>query len=288
MAPHITLYHYNPSLPGAVTVAALFFLVTAYLCYQLVRYRSWFTLPLIIGGILQVVGYVSRSLSHDHSQLLGPYIISSIVILVAPAFFAATIYMILGRVIRLLNATHLSPVRVNLLTKLFVLGDIFSFSVQSVGAQAQTGKDLDKQRFGRILIIAGLILQLLIFGLFIVVAIVFNLRFRRQPHQLTETGLPWQRHLISLYATSGLISMRNIVRTIEYALGTDGYIITHEAFLYVFDAAPMVTVMLMMAFVYAPHLLKQKKAGPAGSEMQRLQNMNDHGDGPARRGGEIV
>ena len=54
-------------------------------------------------------------------------------ILIAPAFFAASIYMILGRLIVLVDGESHSPIRVKWLTKIFVGGDVLSFLAQSAG-----------------------------------------------------------------------------------------------------------------------------------------------------------
>lgn len=63
----------------------------------------------------------------------NPYIIQSILLLLGPALFAASIYMVLGRLIALLEAGHLSMIRPNWLTKVFVAGDVLSFLAQSGG-----------------------------------------------------------------------------------------------------------------------------------------------------------
>lgn len=57
----------------------------------------------------------------------------SALILIAPAFFAASIYMELGRIIRLLNAEKSSVIKLNWLTKTFVMGDVLSFLMQASG-----------------------------------------------------------------------------------------------------------------------------------------------------------
>jgi hypothetical protein len=57
-------------------------------------------------------------------------------ILVAPPLFAASIYMTLGRVIVALNEESASLVRVRLLTKVFVVGDVISFLLQCGGNQS--------------------------------------------------------------------------------------------------------------------------------------------------------
>lgn len=64
---------------------------------------------------------------------MKPYIIQSILLLLGPTFFAASIYMILGRLIRLTNGEAHSIVRATLVTKIFLVGDILSFLAQSSG-----------------------------------------------------------------------------------------------------------------------------------------------------------
>lgn len=64
---------------------------------------------------------------------MTPYVIQSLLTLLGPSFFAASIYMILGRIIRLTDGERHSMIRSNWLTKIFVLGDVLSFFVQSGG-----------------------------------------------------------------------------------------------------------------------------------------------------------
>lgn len=63
-----------------------------------------------------------------------PYIIQSMLILLGPAFYAASIYMLLGRLICFLEAQHHSMIRTQWLTKLFLMGDILSIIAQGGGS----------------------------------------------------------------------------------------------------------------------------------------------------------
>lgn len=56
----------------------------------------------------------------------------------------------------------------------------------------------------------------------------------------------WRGLLFALYTASVLILIRSIYRVIEFAQGNNGYVIAHEVFLYVFDAAMMLLVMIVM------------------------------------------
>jgi len=53
--------------------------------------------------------------------------------LIAPALFAATIYMTLGRIIISVDAEHQSLIKKKWLTKVFVTSDVITFFVQLGG-----------------------------------------------------------------------------------------------------------------------------------------------------------
>jgi hypothetical protein len=68
---------------------------------------------------------------------LGPYILQSVLLLVAPALFAASIYMELGRIVLMVDGERSLFIRRTWLTKLFVTGDVLSFLMQSSGKYFQ-------------------------------------------------------------------------------------------------------------------------------------------------------
>lgn len=128
-------YRYDPSLAAAV-IFTVFFLLTSLLhIFQLVRARTWYFTPLGIGCVMEGIGYIGRIISSGESPnwSLGPFIIQSIFLLVAPALFAASIYMVLGRIIIAVNGEKFSLIKKKWLTKIFVAGDILSFMVLSSG-----------------------------------------------------------------------------------------------------------------------------------------------------------
>lgn len=62
-----------------------------------------------------------------------PYVMQSLLLLLAPALLAASIYMILGRIITLTDGDSRSMIKRRWITKIFVAGDIISFLGQSAG-----------------------------------------------------------------------------------------------------------------------------------------------------------
>lgn len=61
------------------------------------------------------------------------YAIQSLLILLAPTLYAASIYMVLGRIIAFLRGEHLSYIPIEWMTKVFVAGDVLSFILQAAG-----------------------------------------------------------------------------------------------------------------------------------------------------------
>jgi hypothetical protein len=167
----------------------------------------------------EAVGYAGRAAAHDNTQNKTPYIIQSVLILIAPILFAASIYMILGRLIRRTDSASFSLIRPTLVTKVFVAGDVLCFFIQAAGAgmlvQASNKSGIKR---GENIILGGLILQILIFGFFIVAAGVWQRRLEGQP-TVASTEINWAKYIWLLYAASACITIRNTCRVIEYAMG---------------------------------------------------------------------
>lgn len=167
----------------------------------------------------EAVGYAGRAAAHNDTEAKIPYIIQSVLILLAPILFAASIYMILSRLILRTDSTSLSIVRPRWVTKIFVCGDILCFFVQSGGAgMLVQADDQDAVKRGENVILGGLILQILVFGFFVVVTGVWHRRLGDRP-TVAANEVPWKKYIWLLYAASACITIRNTCRVVEYALG---------------------------------------------------------------------
>lgn len=257
-------YQYKPSLVAAIVACAVFAILTLVAFIEFFRAlrrkatlkkdkRQICTLiPFLVGACFEFVGYIGRIYSSQHQNERGPFILQSILLLVAPALFAASIYMTLGRVIGDLGAARYSLIPLRWLTKLFVAGDVLLFLLQGAGGGMIAGKLLHSVHTGQHIIVVGLFLQILFFGLFISVMCLFQIRISKNPTELAVSMRDqphrfrnWRTVLMSLNLVSLLIFVRSIVRVIEFIQGHTGYIISHEIFLYVLDAIPMAIVVLI-------------------------------------------
>lgn len=96
---------------------------------------------------------------------------------------------------------------------------------------------------GNNIIIGGLVLQLIWFGFFVVITLLFHRRMVLAPTARShQSNIKWSSHLHALYVASTLIIIRNIFRLIEYCQGSNGYLLTTEVFVYCLDALPMFLV----------------------------------------------
>ncbi|KAF5647019.1 RTM1 [Fusarium tjaetaba] len=212
-------------------------------------------------GVSEIAGYIGRAINstEDHGcWKLGPYVVQSVLLLIAPVLMAASIYMILSRVILLTEGEVHAVIKRRWLTKVFVIGDIVSLQLQSAGGSMMLGANEGNNlmKIGEYVIIGGLFFQLTIFGIFIVVASIFHLRMSRSPtNKSLEPSIRWRHYLATIYVTSGFIWVRSLFRVIEYLDGNDGYLMRTEAFLklenleaflFVFDATLIWIVMVWM------------------------------------------
>jgi len=85
---------------------------------------------------VEIIDYIGRALSAKESPnwTTGPYIMQSLLLLLAPALFAASIYMVLARVILLTDGESHSVIKVRWVTKILSRATSYPSSHKSAGA----------------------------------------------------------------------------------------------------------------------------------------------------------
>ncbi|KAL2838335.1 RTA1 like protein-domain-containing protein [Aspergillus pseudodeflectus] len=274
------LYQYTPNLPCAIILAVVFTLTTVFHLYQRIKAHSKYFNPFIVGGIFQIIGYGARAGSHFHTDSTLLYAIQSLLILLAPTLYAASIYTVLGRIITFLHGEHLSYIPVKWMTKVFVAGDVLSFILQAAGGGIMTSGSETTVKIGEWVIVAGLCVQLVFFGAFVITSLIFHIRIIRRPtteseRPMTKRGSIWPRDwrglLFACYSASVFILIRSVYRLVEFVQGNDGYVISHEIFLYVFDAAMMFLVMVVMNVFHPSFVLSKTVETPIPQPERDIQ-----------------
>lgn len=122
------------------------------------------------------------------------------------------------------------------------------------GGGIQAAGTLDFLNLGEKIITTGLFAQIVFFGFFIVVAIIFQVRFTRHQAASDLRLAKWKKHMYTLYIGSLLIMVRSIFRVVEYLMGNNGFLLRHEYLVYIFDATLMFLVMLLFLWVHPRQL----------------------------------
>jgi len=245
-----SLWFYAPNKVAPVVFAVLFAVSASCHIYQCIRYKSWkvsVTLP--IAAFLFVAGYSLREYGAFHYNKLAIYIESVVFLYAAPPLYELSNYFMLSRI--LYYVPYHSPLHPGRVLTTFSALSMIVEALNGNGAAsvANTSATEKRQEIGRALLKTALVLQLVILGLFLLLATSFHRTCKRAnvlPKNLKAV-------LITLYISSALIGVRTIYRTVEYFsisqlkitkdtdLSTLSPLLRYEWYFWVFEAMLMVT-----------------------------------------------
>lgn len=277
----INPWSYSPSPAAAMIFLILFAITTLWHIVIMFRRHAWYFTVLVIGGVrtspppplhyllvyrgnadrlltVEIAGYVTRYLASKEQSNIALFVVQTLCILVAPALFAASIYMVLGRLITLVRAEAYSPIRPTWLTKIFVLGDLLSFIIQIMGSGMLT----NNFTLGKTIILIGLIAQIICFGLFVLVAVLVSRRLARDPTPMAKSldrrssKNGWVGVMRVVFFASALIFIRSFFRLIEFTGNNDSPLQKSEAYLYVCDSALMFGVLAILIYYHPSEYVK--------------------------------
>ncbi|KAI5476757.1 hypothetical protein MNV49_007347 [Pseudohyphozyma bogoriensis] len=144
---------YDPSVAFAVAGTILFAIV--------------FMWAFVFGTLLEVVGYIFRIMSANDHYSKGKYAVQLVLLIVAPAFFAATCYMIYGRLLIVHDLHSVSFLPKKIVTPLFVSVDVLSFLIQVGGGVLFSSDNPSTVQTGSNVLKGGYVVQLVGNALFI-------------------------------------------------------------------------------------------------------------------------
>ncbi|KAG8715688.1 Mitochondrial intermediate peptidase [Ceratobasidium sp. 423] len=192
---------------------------------------------------------------------LWPLIPSETLIITAPAFLAANNYMIFGRIMAYVGSEY-GLVGHEFITKVFVAADVVAILTQASGGSMLSGNDFSTIKIGRTILIVGLTFQVISFGIFMFIALAFDLKTRRNLGSKMNSIRPL---IWAFYVSAVLIIIRSIFRTIEFSTISfeaevqQGYIITHEWMFYIFDSLLILVATVAFNWVHPSGYLPSKK-----------------------------
>ena len=133
----------------------------------------------------------------------------------------------------------------------FLCSDLSSLVVQSIAASYLTSTNPSDWITGQHIMTGGLAIPLFFFSVYSVMlwVVYTSDRYgisRAQGSQLTAT----RAVMYGLLSTTVPLGLRNMYRFLEYAIGTGGWVATHEWMFYVFDFVCVVVALCCYAVFY--------------------------------------
>jgi hypothetical protein len=243
----IIIYGYTPSVALAILAVVIFGVYSIAALYLTVTTRRKAVASvLLVGTVMEVVGYIARALSGKvNPYKLNYFVLQYFFIVVAPVMFSAAIYIAFGRLLMIVGPKR-APVRPRPVFLTFLLFDIITTGVQVAGA-ALIGVYSSRRRDPKVpndILLAGLCVQVAAFavflGLFVYsLAKLYSKKMQYPEH--TKQQLVAQRGAFYLLLASALLVMlRTCFRLAETAEGVGGYLATHEVFFGCLEFAPIV------------------------------------------------
>lgn len=253
--PSSTNYNYIPSLVAGVVLGVVFSLASIYLLLQGIRRRRWF-LVVCIGGVAEAVGWFCRAAAHNNPCTKNIFIVQIVLLIFAPAFFSAGLYVVLAILVRVRPGKSLFKPKTYLW--FFCLCDVISLVVQSLGgALAATANTNSGTRIGADIIVGGILFQVAAMTIFVALGIAFlkkavGFRFiffddNKTVSQTFDRRLVWVSIIASL-----MIYIRNIYRAVELIQGWTGFLISHENYSIALGGVPM--IVCIWALVYMAYV----------------------------------
>ncbi|KAM3066161.1 hypothetical protein ACMFMG_010498 [Clarireedia jacksonii] len=272
-------YSYYPSFAAAVAFTVLFFITTSFHIFQAFYHKKlrlcW---VVIMGASWELASFAIRSVSTKMQQNTALVVTSSILVLLAPIWVNAFVYMVLGRMIYFfVPEQKIWGVKGVHIAKIFVWLDILSFLTQAAGGMLiQPGTDQKTLLLGIHIYMGGIGLQEFCILIFTAIAVRFFIVMQTREKSigvesnqiLDQRHRHWRPLLYVMFASLVLITIRIIYRLVEYQGGltpSENPIPFHEWYSLVLDALPMFLACGLMNVVHPGRVLVGE-----GSEFPRL------------------
>lgn len=263
----IIIYGYTPSLALGVLGVVLFTIATVAHLYLLLRYRTWYFTPILVGTLMEIIGYIFRVLSSQQDPYSVPwFVVQYFFIVVAPVFFSAAIYTLASVIINICGRRYalLHPKAV---LWGFVACDVVATIVQVAGA-ALVGVAYSNRKNPTTpnnILLAGLAFQSFTFAVFLVVLLCMLVKLKVA---LVRIDKGFQ---VALIVATLAVYLRTVFRLAETAEGLMAQLATHEVFFGCLEFLPIVVAVFIFTNWHPGRWLSAKSQG-ADAEAATAKN----------------
>ncbi|OWZ44968.1 hypothetical protein C356_03229 [Cryptococcus neoformans c45] len=287
-------YGYTPTEWVTIVFIVLFSVSGALHLVQATIFKYWIVFPTIAVGIaLEIIGWAGRYWSNRNILYNPPFLMQIITLIIAPVFFSAWDYTILGIAIQNLGRQY-SMLAPKAYVALFVTCDIISLILQAVGGGWAASSDFPVPKAPTNIMVAGIIFQLVSMIIFSLLACDFMYRaWRKKPYQrkvrkvvdepIGETGSGategtegsegekfdeversavvrgWWWVMAGTAICSLMIIVRGVYRSVELVQGWNGYVISREVYQDCLDGIPMFIAVLSINVFHPGFFLPRRR-----------------------------
>jgi hypothetical protein len=271
------VFSYTPSIVLASIAISLFGICSALHVFQMLRYKAWSFAPLTFACVLEVLGYVFRTLSsqQDPYSIIW-FVLQYFLIVVAPVFVSASIYVCITRLIRWAIQCGYEAARRPWLKEKWILWGFITVdaitTVLQVAGAALIGSlesDAKDPKTGNNILLAGLSIQTFAFTIFVALLLSFRVSLGRDSVMKTLLQ-PKGNFIWGLLVASLLIYLRTIFRLAETAEGVFGNASTHEEYFGTLEFAPVVTAVGILAYYHPGRWLRRTNNTSVGLDDQSV------------------
>lgn len=237
----IIIYGYTPSLVLAILAVLLFAISAGLHAYQIFRYRTKYMIPIVIGCVMEAIGYTFRIISNRQSPYnINWYVIQYFFIVCAGVVITSSIYAMLTKLIDATGQRYslLAPKTVLII---FLACDFFATIIQmagsaAIGAMETAQKDSSTAKY---ILLSGLVFQVVAFLVFLILLSNFIYRAR---HVILSILRPFT---VAMLAATILIYIRTLYRMAETVRAVNKKHPTTEAWFGVLEFAPVVVAVFL-------------------------------------------
>lgn len=279
-----SLYGMIPSFGGNLAFTVLFaFLGLIHVLLAIWYKQRWIGVAFFFGLLLEAIGYGSRAVAHDSPDNKDHFLAQIICLTIAPCFVMGGYYYLLAKMVVIYGERYsiLAPI---FYSYIFITCDIISLVLQGAGGGiAAVALNDDKGTTGGThIMIAGLAFQVFTMSVFLFFWIHYfyniyfgsNRGFGNEPRTKPE-GTKFfntlykddvfdpgyahvrQRRLFNYFPMVVLVGTlaiytRCIYRVIELAQGWEGFLITHEDYVFVLDGMMLLIAVAVLVPPFYP------------------------------------
>ncbi|KAF2213965.1 hypothetical protein CERZMDRAFT_95991 [Cercospora zeae-maydis SCOH1-5] len=248
----IIIYGYTHALAVGVLGVVLFFLAAVAHLYLLVRHRTWYFTPMVVGTIMEIIGYTFRLLSSQQDPYSVPwFVVQYFFIVVAPVLFSAAIYTIVSVMINIYGRKF-APLPPKAVLGIFITCDVVATIVQVAGA-ALVGVAYSNQKDPTTpnnILLAGLAFQVFSFAVFLII-LTWTLVKARKSSENINKGF-----VVGVTIATLAVYLRTIFRLAETAEGLMESLSTHEVYFGCLEFAPIVVAVFIFTYWHPGRWLK--------------------------------